>query len=171
MPQLFVANLRNSWLLRAVRASIWSIWHLNLKCPEYLEVPYTRHMQAPNQPETTLLFVYNADTGLFNTMADIGHKIFSPQTYACDLCMLTHGYFSERSEWREFIEGLGVATRFLHRNEFQQEFPKLDVPLPAVFLQQAGATRLCINARSLHDCKDLAALKNLITLACEPAAD
>lgn len=32
-------------------------------------------------PETSpvrLLFVYNADGGFFNTMADIGHKLFSP---------------------------------------------------------------------------------------------
>ena len=27
-----------------------------------------------NDREYTLLFVYNADSGLFNTMADIGHK-------------------------------------------------------------------------------------------------
>jgi len=39
MFQLFVPTLRNSLLLRAVRASIWNILHLNLKCPEYLELP------------------------------------------------------------------------------------------------------------------------------------
>ncbi len=27
-----------------------------------------------------LLFVYNADSGLFNTLGDIGHKLFSPNT-------------------------------------------------------------------------------------------
>ena len=35
-----------------------------------------------NDREYTLLFVYNADSGLFNTMADIGHKLLSPETYA-----------------------------------------------------------------------------------------
>ena len=54
--------------------------------------------------ENRLLFVYNADSGLFNTMADIGHKIFSPQTYSCLLCALTHGYFRERDEWRRFVD-------------------------------------------------------------------
>ena len=49
MPQLFVPNLRNSLLLRAVRASIWNIWHLNLKYPEYLEVPYTHVIQRGGQ--------------------------------------------------------------------------------------------------------------------------
>ncbi len=28
----------------------------------------------------TLLFVYNADSGFFNTLADTGHKLFSPTT-------------------------------------------------------------------------------------------
>ncbi|MBU0498608.1 MAG: hypothetical protein KJ558_05035 [Gammaproteobacteria bacterium] len=62
--------------------------------------------------EAPLLFVYNADSGLFNTLADIGHKIFSPGTYQCDLCALTHGYFQERIEWRAFVESLGVECRF-----------------------------------------------------------
>lgn len=118
---------------------------------------------------SNLIFVYNADTGLFNTLADIGHKIFSPQTYECDLCMLTHGYLSERGEWREFIEQLPVESRFLHRDEFRREFPQVDAPLPAVFLQRNDRISLCVSARSLHDCKDLDELKNLIRIACEQA--
>lgn len=113
-----------------------------------------------------LIFAYNADSGLFNTLADIGHKIFSPGTYRCDLCMLTHGLFSEREEWREFVAQLPIETRFMHRDEFRQEFPQADVPLPAVFLQRDGRLALCVSARSLHDCKDLDELKNLIELAC-----
>lgn len=114
-----------------------------------------------------LLFVYNADTGLFNTLADIGHKIFSPQTYQCDLCMLTHGIFSEREEWRAFVEQLPLEARFLHRDEFRREFPEIDVPLPAVFIQQDGETRVCVSARSLQDCDSLAQLEELIRIACE----
>ena len=119
--------------------------------------------------DSCLLFVYNADTGLFNTLADIGHKIFSPGTYQCDLCMLTHGYFSERSEWRNFIESLGIEANFLHRDEFRRHFPEMDVPLPAVFLQQQGDTRVCVDARSLHDCQSMDDLKNLIDVACRQA--
>ena len=114
-----------------------------------------------------LIFVYNADGGLFNTLADIGHKLFSPATYKCDLCKLTHGYFSERGEWRSFIGQLPLATRFLHRDEFHREFPQVDVPLPAVFLRKDDRISLCINARSLRDCNDLDDLKELIRLACE----
>ncbi len=116
-----------------------------------------------------LLFVYNADSGLFNTLADIGHKLFSPQTYRCDLCMLTHGVLRERGEWRAFVEGLPVAVRFLHRDEFRRAFPGTRVTLPAVFVERDGAIRQCVNARSLRDCQDLDDLKSLIELACLPA--
>jgi len=27
-----------------------------------------------------LVFVYNADSGMFNTLTDIAHKVFSPKT-------------------------------------------------------------------------------------------
>lgn len=121
-------------------------------------------------PTTRLLFVYNADTGLFNTMADIGHKIFSPSTYKCDLCMLTHGYFSERDEWRDFVESLQVSAEFIHRDEFRTQYPDMEIDLPAVIIQKADSPpKVCINARSLHDCKDLDGLKNLVKLACENA--
>ncbi|MGB5451453.1 MAG: hypothetical protein WBM71_04350 [Sedimenticolaceae bacterium] len=39
----------------------------------------TKHKHA-------LMFFYNAEGGLFNTMADIGHKIFSPDTCECAVC-------------------------------------------------------------------------------------
>jgi hypothetical protein len=43
-----------------------------------------------------LLFVYDTDGGPFNTMVDNAHEILSPNTYACQLCALTHGYLHER---------------------------------------------------------------------------
>ena len=113
-----------------------------------------------------LLFVYNADSGLFNILADIGHKLFSPQTYHCDLCMLTHGVLREREAWRDFIETLPVETRFLHRDEFRREYPKVRVKLPAVFVEREGEIRQCLNARALHDCRNLDDLKEAIRLAC-----
>ena len=116
--------------------------------------------------EDALLFVYNADSGLFNTMADIGHKIFSPSTYACDLCMLTHGYFSERQEWRDFIENLGVGCTFLHRDQFRRRHPDERSELPAVFLINRDGIRPCVTAQQLRDCKDLKQLEQLITESC-----
>ena len=48
----------------------------------------------------TLIFVYNADSGLFNTLTDIAHKTFAPETYSCNLCAITFGTFGMRTEWK-----------------------------------------------------------------------
>ncbi len=118
-------------------------------------------------PESALVFVYNADSGLFNTMADIGHKIFSPETYACSLCNLTHGYFSEREDWRAFIEGLDIDCRFLHRDEFRRQYPEQgDTRLPAVFVLHDGQLSCCAPAGDITGCSDLGALQALIQRQC-----
>ena len=113
-----------------------------------------------------LLFVYNADSGLFNTMADIGHKIFSPDTYQCDLCQLTHGYFSERGQWREFIDSLGIECRFLHRDEFRKAHPDRSDTLPAVFLQTGNELALCIGSEQLKEINSLDLLIETIQQQC-----
>jgi hypothetical protein len=113
-----------------------------------------------------LLFVYNADSGLFNTLADIGHKLFSPATYPCRLCAITHGYLSERAEWRAFVDSLGVPCEFLHRDQLRERFPMVSVPLPAVFRLVDGALRLCLDAAALKACADLPALMALIRGSC-----
>lgn len=113
-----------------------------------------------------LMFVYNADSGLFNTMADIGHKIFSPETYECALCALTHGYFKERGEWREFVEGLGAECQFLHRDEFVKRYPQVSQDLPAVFVLREDGPVCCADADAIMSCEDLAALKALIRQHC-----
>jgi len=115
-----------------------------------------------------LIFIYNADSGLFNTVTDIAHKIFSPQTYSCNLCALTHDYFNVRDEWKAFIAGLGVECEFLHRDEMQQRFPTLDIALPALLREADGATQLCLSAEAINRCGDLAALKSAITDSCLP---
>lgn len=113
-----------------------------------------------------LLFVYNADSGLFNTMADIGHKIFSPDTYQCDLCQLTHGYFSERSQWRAFVKQLEVDCRFIHRDEFHREFPGQPDPLPAIFIQTGDQLKLCIGSDQLHEFDRLELLIEAVKSRC-----
>lgn len=118
------------------------------------------------KPSPALMFVYNADSGLFNTMADIGHKIFSPETYECALCALTHGYFKERGEWREFVEGLGMDCQFLHRDEFVQRYPEISARLPAIFILGDAGPACCADADSIMGCEDLAALKALIRQQC-----
>lgn len=114
----------------------------------------------------TLLFVYAADGGLFNTVADIAHKIFSPQTYECRLCALTHGHFKVRQEWQQFIESLPVPCVFLHRDE-AADLPGVDTrQLPAVYRMRQGRWQTCLDRDAIATCQTLDQLMAKIGSAC-----
>ena len=112
--------------------------------------------------QTALVFVYNADSGVFNALADAAHKIFSPGTYACNLCALTHTAFGMRSEWKLFLEGLGVPLEFLHADELRTRYGLEDVPLPSVFEKRGGALSVLASAGAINACRTLEDLKQLI---------
>lgn len=112
-----------------------------------------------------LVFVYNADSGLFNTVTDIAHKVFSPETYSCHLCALTYGTFNIRAEWKDFLESLAADFEFLHRDELGERYGLGEVPLPAVFRKEEGKLLPLLSAAEINACSDLAALKELITSA------
>lgn len=111
----------------------------------------------------TLIFVYNADSGLFNTLSDIGHKIFSPSTYECHLCAITHSYFSERKEWTAFINQLEADCEFLHRDQWLHTGVNAAIPLPAIFLKDEAKHILLVDAEAIKHCKSITELQNLIT--------
>jgi hypothetical protein len=109
-----------------------------------------------------LVFVYNADSGVFNTLADVAHKIFSPQTYACNLCALTHTAFGMRGEWRRFLDGLGRPLEFLHADELAPRHGVSGVPLPAIFRREGERLELLSGADAINACRTLDDLKRLI---------
>lgn len=109
-----------------------------------------------------LLFVYNADSGLFNTVADIAHKILSPSTYACNLCALTHGHFKVREDWVNFLNTLDAECDFLHRDEFHAKYGRADIALPAIFEMTTGEPMLFVDAATLNACTSLYQLSSIL---------
>lgn len=109
-----------------------------------------------------LIFVYNADSGMFNTAADIAHKALSPDTYTCDLCALTHGYFKIRQEWVAFVKELPVETEFLHRDEYIKRHGETSEAFPAVFITTGNDQELFLSRDQIAGCDDLDALKQLV---------
>lgn len=106
-----------------------------------------------------LIFVYNADEGAFNVLMDMAHKVFAPKTYQCKLCALTHGVTSMRSEWRSYIAKINYETRFYHRDGFRQEWPLLDVVLPAILIQKGDASpKILLDTDLLNEQQSLAQL-------------
>lgn len=111
-----------------------------------------------------LIFVYNADSGLFNTMADMAHKIFAPDTYQCDLCSLTHDALHVKKTWKEFIAALPVEMEFLHRDQYRSRFTDLDCELPVILLCVQDRCREWISAKQLAACNNVDELMALIDL-------
>ncbi len=113
-----------------------------------------------------LVFVYNADSGLFNTLADIAHKVFSPDTYECNLCNLTHGYFHAREEWMTFLHDLDAEIEFMHRNEYIKRYGcKDEVDLPAIFVNDNDQLKLWIDKAVINNLKSTDDLMEMIRAA------
>ena len=91
-----------------------------------------------------LFLVYNADTGLLGAIAHTIHRFFSPSTYPCSLCALTHGHVAMRRDWKLFLNTLYVDVVFYHRDDFSDAYPHLgrggddEVSLPSVLFARVG---------------------------------
>ncbi len=113
-------------------------------------------------PDSKLLFVYNAGSGLLNDVISVLHKTFSPKTYACNLCTLTFGTYYMQKPWKEFINSLDVDVEFLHRDDFAKRFGISDVPLPAAFEQHGAQVSVWIGADEMNQCESLDDLIGLV---------
>ncbi len=110
----------------------------------------------------SLVFVYNANSGMFNSFADIAHKAFSPGTYKCSLCKITHDLFHEKNEWKDFIGGLGVGCELLHIDEFKQKHGNEMQTFPALFRIENGGPVLVADDAEIDSCAGLEDLKQLV---------
>jgi len=112
--------------------------------------------------EQSLLFIYNADSGLFNTLTDIAHKLISPATYACNLCAITHGLLSEKHEWRDYLEQLPMPLEFLHRDEYEQKYGESSWVYPAVLIRKGDTIEMLIPSSDINRCRNVDDLQQLI---------
>ncbi len=53
--------------------------------------------------DSTLVFVYNADSGLFKAMTDAIRKVVAPMTQSCNLCALTYQVAWMKPVWSSFL--------------------------------------------------------------------
>ncbi len=82
-----------------------------------------------------LIFVYNAHSGILNTLGDLAHKIFRPSTYPCNLCAVTFGNFGMKMEWKKFVSSLDVDVEFFHKDEFKEKY-KRDGKFPSAYIKK-----------------------------------
>ena len=110
-----------------------------------------------------VLFVWNADGTLVSRALDAVHKIVRPETYQCDLCVITHGALTERREWRDFVNRLGLPARALHRDEFAVAFPGRDFAWPAVLARRGDGLEAIAGPRELAEMDGVADLAAAVT--------
>ncbi len=117
-------------------------------------------------PDKRLVFVYNADSGLLNTVRDIWVRVARPADYDCALCLLTYGARGMDQRWRRFTRSLGLPVTFLHRDEFRELFatsPLRDVELPAAVVEDRGALVQVVPAGRMRAAADLDRLMDAVT--------
>jgi hypothetical protein len=110
-----------------------------------------------------LIFVYNADSGLINTVEDYFHKIVKPSTYQCNLCALTFGNLGMKKDWKNYIDELKVDVEFLHKDEFDKEYGLKEVKFPAGFLKSNTDIKLFITANEINELKTLDELMEFVS--------
>ncbi len=123
----------------------------------------TQHKSDAELSNSSLLFVYNADTGLFSVVTDYAHKILSPKTYPCNLCAITYGSMGMNKKWEEFIANLSFPVEFLHRDEFVKHYDFKDTQLPAAFLNKGDTITMLITHDEINKCTTIEALMDLVT--------
>jgi len=102
-----------------------------------------------------LLFIYNAKSGMLNMLFDVGHKLFSPSTYSCNLCALTFDTFSENKIWKQFREKSNIKMMFFHIDEFEKEYPNLQFEYPVILKQTNSDLNIFINKEELDKTENI----------------
>jgi len=100
-----------------------------------------------------LLFVYNADSGVRNTILDSMHKVFSPSTYDCNLCDITFGVMTENRAWKKFREQSNIPMSFLHKDEFAKTYASKfghRYTFPIVLLENEHELEVFISTEELN---------------------
>jgi len=110
-----------------------------------------------------LIFVYNVDSSVFSQVSGAVKKIVTPSKYECNLCMITYGTVSMKDEWREFLDTLPFEKEFLHRDEFQKQYPELEsTKLPTIFISPNNTLNPLVSADEIILQKNIKDLKELL---------
>ncbi len=114
-----------------------------------------------------LVFIYNADSGLLNSVKDYFHKKRKPETYQCNLCMQTFGGISMKKDWKSYIKDLDIPTEFLHKDEFEKKYDVNNAKYPSAYLQNGSSMKIFISEDEMNKVKSLDEMKDLVSKKLE----
>lgn len=115
-----------------------------------------------NPSPPSILFVYDADSGLIAGLKGYLRQVVSPDASRCTLCRLTCGAAGMKEAWRRFVDGLPLRAEFLHRDHMATRYPQATTAYPAVFLRRGAHLALLVAAEEILACPGLDDLMGLI---------
>ena len=86
---------------------------------------------------------------------DLMHKKVAPQSYACKLCQITYSGAAMNKLWKQYVAGLDISTKFMHKNEFTKAYPDANIAFPAILLKDNETFKSLIGAADFKDISDL----------------
>jgi hypothetical protein len=106
-----------------------------------------------------IVFIYNAKSGFLSELTDAVTKVLSPGSYSCDLCKITYGTLSMKSDWRDYLASLPQEKIFLHKDELVGEYDKYNkYELPTILLENESGVVELITAKDFKTIRTLPAL-------------
>lgn len=107
-----------------------------------------------------LILVYNANATVFAVTADFFHKLFSPETYQCNLCRVTYGPIAMKKEWREYLDGLPYKILFYHKDQFMRLSPDYQSQtFPVIFIRAEGKYTVLMSTDEINSISTVDELK------------
>lgn len=117
-----------------------------------------------------LIFIYNANSGIKNSILDAAHKALSPHTYQCNLCDLTFDVFNEKKSWKQFREQADRRMEFLHKDEYGKLYASkfgYKFEFPIVLISVNEELQVFITTKELNALENTEALMDLIKTRSE----
>lgn len=111
---------------------------------------------------STLIFVYNTNSGTINSILDSINIIVSPKHEKCNLHLLTFGLTGQKKSWKNFIKKLEPKVNFLHKNEFKKKYNVKNAKFPSVFINHETKIKLIISPAEINQCKTADELQTLV---------
>lgn len=109
-----------------------------------------------------LLFIYNANSGIGNMVLDVAHKLFRPETYACNLCAITHNTFSENKTWKAFRLQSTIDMEFLHTDEFEAKYKDTYFTYPIILREDNNTLQPLLKTSVINKLETVGDLINTI---------
>jgi len=111
----------------------------------------------------TLLFIYNADSGILPGLKEYSSKAgISHGRNLCNLTAITSTPIGMKKDWKRFVRDLNIPARFLNRNEFISEIGAGLITFPAILVQMGKDLLIVASSEEINRCTSLDDLISLV---------